>query len=72
VVSNAGYQAIYRGDGDAFGLFQKAGCRPVPVNPDWTAIWDDDPVFRCLQRDLGLSRRRLLTSLNQARLSETT
>lgn len=67
VVSDAGYTTAYENDGDTFLVFTKRGCRPIPVNPAWSAIWDDDPTFRCLQRDLGFSRGKLRTHLNQAR-----
>lgn len=70
VVSDADYAPAYDdGDGDAFLVFKKPGCRPIPINPDWDAIWDDDPIFRCLQRDLGLSRGELRIRLNRARNS---
>jgi hypothetical protein len=71
VVSGAGYGSAYDGDDDAFRVFRKDGCRPIPVNPDWTAIWDDDPIFRTIQRDLGFSRGTLRMLLNQARNSES-
>jgi hypothetical protein len=69
VVSNAGYSPAYETDAAEFLIFVKAGRRPVPVNPNWEAIWDDDPIFRCLRRDLGFSRGKLRTYLNQARTS---
>jgi hypothetical protein len=64
----AGYALSYEPDGEGtFLIFRKDGCRPIPVNPAWDWIWDDDPIFRCLQRDLGLSRGKLRTRLNEAR-----
>ncbi len=69
VVSGADYAPVYEDGSDAFLVFKKPGCRPIPINPDWDAIWDDDPIFRCLQRDLGLSRAELRIRLNQARNS---
>lgn len=69
VVTEAGYAPAYEDDGDAFLVFVKDGCRPIPVNPDWDEIWDNDPTFRCLRRDLGLSRGKLRTRLNEARNS---
>jgi hypothetical protein len=67
VVSDAGYTQAYGDDDDAFEVFKKPGCRPIPINPSWSDIWDDDPTFRCLQRDLGFSRGKLRICLNQAR-----
>lgn len=69
VVAEAGYATAYTNEQDEFLIFVKKGCRPVPVNPNWDAIWDDDPTFRCLRRDLGFSRGELRTRLNQARNS---
>ncbi len=68
VVSEAGYRPVDEANEDTFRIFRKNGFL-IPVNPDWRTIWDNDPTFRCLQRDLGISRRTLLTLLNQARTS---
>jgi hypothetical protein len=35
----------------------------VLVNPHWAAIWEDDAIFRCLCRDLGLSAEELVALL---------
>lgn len=67
VLVGAGYTPAYDEDADTFLVFVKEGCQPVPVNPGWDGIRDDDPTFRCLRRDLGLSRGKLRTLLNQAR-----
>lgn len=67
VVSEAGYTQAYDDEDGAFRVFKKTGCRPISINPSWAEIWDDDPTFRCLQRDLGFSRSKLRTCLNQAR-----
>lgn len=69
VVVESGYRLANEGDVDAFRVFQKDGCRPIPINPGWAEIWVGDPVFRYLQRDLDLSRQQLLILLNQARSS---
>lgn len=66
VVEEEGYRAI-EVDDESFLIYRKEGCKPVPVNRDWRLIWDRDPTFLCLQRDLGLSRSRLRTRLNEAR-----
>lgn len=66
VVLAAGYGRDEPGE-DALLIFHKNGRRPVPVNPAWDWIWDDDPIFRCLQRDLGLTRGGLRIRLNEAR-----
>jgi hypothetical protein len=67
VVEGEGYEAVTVDGSGSFLIYQKDGCKPVPVNADWEAIWDDDPTFRCLQRDLGFSRSKLRTRLNQVR-----
>jgi hypothetical protein len=67
VVEDEGYTAVEVEDGNSFAIYRKEGCKPVPVNPDWRFIWDRDPTFLCLQRDLGFSRSRLRTRLNEAR-----
>lgn len=69
VVVEAGYVSLSISEQDAFLIFVKEGRRAIPINPSWTDIWDDDPIFRCLRRDLGLSRAELRTRLNQARLA---
>lgn|GEM_PF-4028604 len=66
VVRDAGYLPAFEEE-EAFLIFRKAGCKPIPVNPEWREIWDDDPIFRCLQRDLKISRAKLCIRLNQAR-----
>jgi hypothetical protein len=67
VVEDEGYEAVDVGDGESFLMYHKDGCKPIPVNAAWEAIWDNDPIFRCLQRDLGFSRSTLRTRLNEAR-----
>lgn len=69
VLADAGYEPAHAHEADEFLVFVKHGCRPIPVNPTWKEIWDDDPIFRCLRRDLGFSPGRLRTHLNQARKS---
>lgn len=66
VVEDEGYHAIEIEE-EAFLIYRKEGRKPVPVNRDWHLIWDRDPIFHCLQRDLGLSRSQLRTRLNEAR-----
>lgn len=65
-----GYEIANDGDGDngAFRLYWRVGSRPVPVDADWSTVYDNDPIFRCLRRDLGFSRAKLRTRLNQVRL----
>lgn len=70
VVEGQGYRSAYKRDENSFLVFVKDGALPIPVNPSWTGIWDDDPTFRCLRRDLGFSRSKLRTKLNEARNSE--
>ena len=67
VVEEEGYEALEVDDGESFLIYRKAGCQPVAVNRDWRMIWDRDPTFLCLQRDLGFSRSQLRTRLNEAR-----
>lgn len=67
VVENAGYELAYPEDPEAFLVFKKAGRQAIAVNPSWDEIWDGDPIFRCLQRDLGISHWELRMNLNQAR-----
>ncbi len=67
VLEEEGYEAIESDDHEAFLVYRKDGCRPVPVNRDWRLVWDRDPTFRCLEKDLGLSRSQLRTRLNEAR-----
>lgn len=62
-----GYESAYDNDPDEFRVYVKAGCNNVPVNPNWTEIYDDDPIFRVIRRDLGVGRRELLARLNRAR-----
>jgi hypothetical protein len=69
VVEGEGYEAVGVDENESFLIYRKDGCKLVPVNIDWEAIWDDDPTFRCIQRDLGFSRPKLRTRLNQARNS---
>jgi hypothetical protein len=66
-VEAEGFEAVEIEDGGSFLIFTKDGCNPVPVNPDWEQIYDDDPTFRCIQRDLGISQARLRSLLNKAR-----
>ena len=35
----------------------------VAVNPHWSAIWEDDPAFRVLCHDMGLTPDRLVDLL---------
>jgi hypothetical protein len=66
VLEEAGYQAVKVDDeGESFVVYQKDGRKPVPVNTEWDAIYDDDAIFKCLERDLGLSRSSLRTLLNE-------
>jgi hypothetical protein len=67
VLEEEGYRTIDVDDDESFRLYCKEGCKPVPVNRGWRLIWDRDPTFLCLQRDLGFSRSRLRTRLNEAR-----
>ena len=69
VVEDEGYTVVPVDDGESFLMYRKDGCQPVPVNARWEAIWDDDPTFRCLRRDLGFSRSKLSTRLNRVRIS---
>lgn len=70
VVEDEGYEAVPVDGDESFLVYRKDGCQPVPVNAGWEAIWDDDPTFRCLQRDLGLSRSKLAARLNRVRISD--
>lgn len=68
VVEGAGYEATDVDDGTtSFLIYRKDGCAPVPVNTSWDVIYDDDPTFRCLRRDLKMSRSELRMLLNKAR-----
>jgi hypothetical protein len=67
VVEEEGYETVQVDESDSFLMYRKDGRKPVPVNGSWDAIYDDDPTFRCLQRDLGFSRSKLRTRLNEAR-----
>jgi hypothetical protein len=67
LVEDEGYESVDVDESESFLVYRKDGGKPVPVNADWTAIHDDDPTFRCLQRDLGFSRSKLRTLLNKAR-----
>lgn len=69
-VEGEGYEALNVDEDESFLVYRKDGCKPIPVNADWEAVWDNDPTFRCLQRDLGLSRSRLLRRLNEARRAD--
>jgi hypothetical protein len=71
VFEEEGYEAV-EVDDDSFLMYRKDGCKPVPVNRGWRLVWDKDPTFRCLQRDLGLSRSQLRTRLNEARNQDST
>lgn len=68
MLEDDGYLPAFEEEPEAFLVFGKKGHKSIPVNPEWEAIWDGDPIFRCLCRDLGRSRRNLLISLNQVRL----
>jgi hypothetical protein len=67
VVEDEGYEAVQVDEEESFLVYRKDGCKPVAVNGSWEAIYDDDPTFRCLRRDLGFSRSKLRTRLNEAR-----
>jgi hypothetical protein len=67
VVEDAGYKATNEANDDEFLIFVKEGQRAIPVNPSWESIWADDPIFKCISRDLGHSQRKLLMGLNRAR-----
>jgi hypothetical protein len=67
VIEDEGYEAVADEDKDEFLIFVKPGCAPIPVNPNWDQVWENDPVFKCLRRDLRMSHRLLLTNLNRAR-----
>jgi hypothetical protein len=67
LLSEEGYVVANDGDEEAFRLYRKDGCKTVPVNESWTGIYDDDPIFNCLRRDLDLTRGKLRTRLNQIR-----
>lgn len=67
VVEDAGYESTEADEDDSFLMYRKDGCKPVPVNARWDTIYDDDPTFRCLRRDLGMSRAELRMLLNKAR-----
>lgn len=69
VVEDAGYNPANDEEKDAFLIFVKPGCGPIPVNPNWDGVWEDDPIFKCLRRDLRMSGRLLLMNLNRARVS---
>lgn len=55
------------GEHGEFLEYSRDGCRGIPVNPDWDSIWADDPIFNCIRRDLGTSKRKLLEALNRAK-----
>lgn len=67
LLTEEGYEVANDGEEGAFRIYRRQGCKPVPVDVDWPQIYDDDPIFRCLRRDLGLSRPKLRTRLNQMR-----
>lgn len=67
VVEDQGYEALEVNSDESFLVYRRDGRRPIPVNVDWQGIWDNDPTFRCIQRDLGMSRSTLRTRLNEAR-----
>jgi hypothetical protein len=67
VLEEEGYESAEVDDDESFLVFRKNGRRPVPLNTSWAAIYDDDPTFRCLRRDLGFSRSTLRIRLNRAR-----
>jgi hypothetical protein len=49
---------------DEFQIWRLMGGETrVPVNPDWREFWEDDPIFRCLCRDLDLSADELVNLL---------
>jgi hypothetical protein len=45
---------------------QRDGRRTL-VNPDWPKIFAGDAIFRCLQRDLGISAATLLELMSDHR-----
>ena len=67
VLEEEGYKAVDVDEADSFLIFQKDGCKPVPINVEWTGIYDDHAIFRCIRRDLGFTRSQLRIRLNQAR-----
>lgn len=67
LLENLGYVRADEEDREAFLVFKKDGCRLVPINPAWETVRDNDPIFRCLQRDLGMNRWQLRLRLNQMR-----
>jgi hypothetical protein len=39
--------------------------RKTPINPDWPAIYVDDPIFNVLKSDFGVTRNRLMRLLSR-------
>jgi hypothetical protein len=37
----------------------------VTINPAWEEFWEDDPIFNCLARDLGLDADELVRLLSE-------
>jgi hypothetical protein len=61
---HSGYTALPRQARDEVLLYTRPDRpQPIPVNPDWPQIFDGDPIFDVLHRDLGVSRRRFLELL---------
>lgn len=69
VLLEAGYSSAFEHDDDSLLIFAKEGCMPVPLNSDWDEMYDNHPTFRCLCRDLGMSRGQLRTRLNEVRMA---
>jgi len=46
---------------DEFQIWRRLdGDARVPVNPEWGTFWEDDPIFRCLCRDLEVTADELV------------
>jgi hypothetical protein len=69
-LERGGFAVAAHGSNEEFEIFEHPDGRVVPINPSWSEIAVNDPVFNCLKRDLQISARTLLRRLNEAQPSK--
>jgi hypothetical protein len=64
VLEAEGWEREATDDSTEWRIYRRSGSSArVPVNPEWVAIWENDPAFACLGRDMGLTPTELAALL---------
>lgn len=66
-MERVGWQLEVEPQSDEFRMYVhplKPGRRTL-VNPDWPAVYKDDPIFESIRDQMGVSARRLLELLSE-------